>query len=144
MEDEIRTATTEEVSVWAVENGLNMPEVHAQDLKWIWYQTPEWVAARTYKGWVPADFPMQPSGENVGFDVHEVSEEDWERRFFFVYDIGLCFVVNQGHFDFDYTTTFVARVEKSDEEGQSLLTKPWNETCDEIAALVAEYGESEM
>jgi RNA polymerase primary sigma factor len=34
--------------------------------------------------------------------------------------------------------------EESDEEGQSLLMKPWNETCDEIAALVAEYGESEM
>jgi hypothetical protein len=46
--------------------------------------------------------------------------------------------------DFDYDTYFVARVERGDEEGKSLLMKPWNETCDEIAALVAEYGESEM
>jgi len=142
MEAEIRTATTQEVSAWAVENGLTMPEVHAQDLKWIWYETPEWVEARPYKGWVPADFPMR--GEDLGFDIDEVSEDDWERRFFFVYDIGLCFVVNAGHLDFDYDTYFVARVENGDEEGQFLLMKLWSETCDEIAALVAEFGESEM
>jgi hypothetical protein len=144
MEAEIRIATTEEVSAWAAEMGLTMPEVHAQDLKWVWYETPEWVAARMYKGWVPADFTQRPFDDDPGLEADEIRNEEWERRFFFVYDIGLCFVVCEGHFDFDCSIYFVQRVEDSDQEGTKLLMKPWNETCDEISGLVAEYGESEM
>ena len=142
MEPEIRVATTEEVSAWAVENGLSMPKVHAQGLEWIWYETPELIAARPYKGWVPADFPQRPLDDDPGFEAAEICNEEWERRFFFVYDIGLSFVVCEGHFDFDCSIYFVERVEESDKEGLTLLMKPWKETCDEIAALVAEYGES--